>query len=349
MAHPPHTVFPTERVQTRRGTPNWELLSASVLGHIRLQRYARHAVHLAERRIQKADREVVHLLQSSSRLRGRTLTHAVARAKRVRQQLWTDVLAETRAELARLAFLERRSEARRIRRALKNVPDVQVDELDDDYETPETMQGNSLTVWFRSFAARDVLILTGILREAGNHNVSGPNLVTQVAGNLPPSLGRSWVSGGVLATSRNGASSLIRTAVNATVDAVHRDVWLANSELIRSELWVSVIDGKTSQICRARDGQKFPVGKGPRPPAHLNCRSVRVAVLDGPVLMDVETGIADTLTFEEWVSDQPEEVQDEVLGSEQGRLFREGRTLADFVDTLGTRYTITQLETLAGV
>jgi hypothetical protein len=37
-------------------------------------------------------------------------------------------------------------------------------------------------------------------------------------------------------------------------------------------------------ICRAQDGKQYPVGKGPMPPLHVACRSIRVAVLNGEVI-----------------------------------------------------------------
>lgn len=37
--------------------------------------------------------------------------------------------------------------------------------------------------------------------------------------------------------------------------------------------WCSVIDSKTSTVCRERDGTVYRQGEGPVPPAHNNCRS----------------------------------------------------------------------------
>lgn len=37
--------------------------------------------------------------------------------------------------------------------------------------------------------------------------------------------------------------------------------------------WVSVLDDRTTKICRSLDGKIFVYGKGPLPPAHVGCRS----------------------------------------------------------------------------
>lgn len=37
-------------------------------------------------------------------------------------------------------------------------------------------------------------------------------------------------------------------------------------------LWVSALDGRTSEICLSFSGKISPAHEGPRPPAHFNCR-----------------------------------------------------------------------------
>lgn len=43
--------------------------------------------------------------------------------------------------------------------------------------------------------------------------------------------------------------------------------------------WISTIDSATTPICTHRHLKIFEYGKGPRPPAHINCRSVIVGIL----------------------------------------------------------------------
>jgi len=56
--------------------------------------------------------------------------------------------------------------------------------------------------------------------------------------------------------------------------------------------WTSTLDGRTSAVCRARDGKLIPMAEknipagralipaGARPPAHPSCRSVLIAIFD---------------------------------------------------------------------
>lgn len=100
-------------------------------------------------------------------------------------------------------------------------------------------------------------------------------------------------SDGILAINRRSAEAVVRTAVNHVSNAAREAFWQENEEVIQAVRWTSTLDGRTSAICRGRDGRFAPVGddelpsslprlkpENARPPAHPNCRSVMVAVVD---------------------------------------------------------------------
>lgn len=89
---------------------------------------------------------------------------------------------------------------------------------------------------------------------------------------------------GVTAITRREAEALTRTAVNFVSNASRRALFEANADLFDVEQFVATLDSRTTPVCRANDAKRFPVGQGPTPPLHFNCRSLRVAVLDGQVL-----------------------------------------------------------------
>lgn len=106
--------------------------------------------------------------------------------------------------------------------------------------------------------------------------------------------------------------------------------------------WVSILDSKTSQICRTLDGQVFQFGKGPLPPAHPNCRSSIIAEMPGRWLRRGPTGrfarrdertatgasgtqtVDGGMTYYEWLKTQPAAFQDDALGVTRATLFRKG-------------------------
>lgn len=98
-------------------------------------------------------------------------------------------------------------------------------------------------------------ILTAVL---GEQNFDGNNGATQVT--------------------RNALSGIVVSGTFAAI-ALAKKVLLeegSNNELLPRELYVAVLDSRTTVICRSLNGKVFTVGSGPYPPLHWNCRSTRV-------------------------------------------------------------------------
>lgn len=161
---------------------------------------------------------------------------------------------------------------------------------------------------------------------------------------------------GILETSRRGAEALVRTAVSHTVNVARDKVYQANSSLIKGIQWVSTLDGRTSSICQSRDGKVFPLNSGPRPPAHINCRSSTAPVLKSWADLGIDAKefpegtrasmngqVAESETYQTWLQKQPAAFQDDVLGPSRGKLFREGVGVDRFVDRNGASLTLDQL------
>lgn len=151
---------------------------------------------------------------------------------------------------------------------------------------------------------------------------------------------------GTLAVSRNGARALARTATNHVSNQSRQLVYQANADILKQERFLATLDARTTPLCRSLDGNTYPLGEGPIPPLHWNCRSVRVpffgevqgnrAALGGPV--------DGKLTYQTWLARQTPAFQDEVLGVSKGKLFRDGKlTLDRFVDENGEEYTLAEL------
>lgn len=80
------------------------------------------------------------------------------------------------------------------------------------------------------------------------------------------------------------------------------------------EQYVAVLDSRTTKLCRRLDGHRYPIGEGPIPPLHPNCRSIRIVVLPeslgGPVF--------DPGTYSSWFKAQPPEVREMLRGTAKG-------------------------------
>lgn len=91
---------------------------------------------------------------------------------------------------------------------------------------------------------------------------------------------------GVTELTRSQVQSIVRTAVQHVANGARDAFFDANRDILTEEQFVATLDSRTTPQCRALDGKKFEIGQGPRPPLHFNCRSLRVAAIDGTLLGD---------------------------------------------------------------
>jgi SPP1 gp7 family putative phage head morphogenesis protein len=78
--------------------------------------------------------------------------------------------------------------------------------------------------------------------------------------------------------SKRGATALVRTSVNHIANRAREMVYQANDDLVKALRWTATLDSATTLICQARDKRTFPLDTGPRPPAHIQCRSIMTPV-----------------------------------------------------------------------
>ena len=142
--------------------------------------------------------------------------------------------------------------------------------------------------------------------------------------------------GGRLKTNKEGAVTSIPRNMRAA--AQRAGIKVGTKVNLMGYRWVSILDSKTSQICRSLDGQVFAFGEGPLPPAHPNCRSTIIAEIRGRWVKRAPTGrfakrdertsasgpVDGGVTYYEWLKTQAPEFQDDALGVTRAALFRKG-------------------------
>lgn len=133
---------------------------------------------------------------------------------------------------------------------------------------------------------------------------------------------------------RRGLELLVRTVNGHIATQAQRVHTKANKHLYDRYRWTSILDRRTTPVCRSRDGRIWPISPegehlGPLPPAHMMCRSSYVDLLRGDE--DPEH-----FGYDEWLRTQKAPVQDEILGPARGKLFRQGKFNSQtFVDNKG--------------
>ena len=162
----------------------------------------------------------------------------------------------------------------------------------------------TLKKWFSDLSAVDQQRITSVVQQGVIQSKTIDQTVRDVVGTRA-----GGFNDGVLAISRRNAEAVVRTGINHISNVARESVWEANSKVISALRWTATLDGRTSAICRGRDGAATPVGDNPlpagarrlsppgaRPPAHPNCRSLMIAILYGQ-------GIADLMVDRPFVRD----------------------------------------------
>ncbi|PCI54150.1 MAG: hypothetical protein COB36_10690 [Alphaproteobacteria bacterium] len=219
--------------------------------------------------------------------------------------------------------------------------------------TSRPFQGRLLKEWVKGMEAREFVLLKDQLRIGMVEGETLPQIIRRVRGTKA----LNYVDG-LFGKSRREVDALVRTAVNHVHNAARNEVGIANRDLIKGVEWVSTLDGRTTAICRARDNNVYPVDSGPRPPAHIRCRSTVTFVTKswkelGINLQEAPAGtrasmngqVPDNLSYGGWLRKQPRSFVTETLGSRKAKLFLDGNLKIDkFVDRRGNTLNLDQLK-----
>lgn len=269
---------------------------------------------------------------------------------------------EVQAELQDFA----RTEAEWQRRLLETQAS---DYVEVDFTTPPVnqldsilssrpMNGAVMKDWFSTIALRGQ---QEIIRQLNIGQAAGET-VDQLVERIQGSKVAKYTNG-VFGRIRRNVESTVRTAVAHVSNATRDDTYDENNDVIQGVMIVATLDNRTTPMCRAQDGRVYPVGQGWRPPGHWNCRTTTVPVLKsweelGIDLNEAPEGtraamngqVPEAITYEDWLAAQPEDVQDEVLGTTRADLFRSGKiTIDQFVDDKGRQLTLEELARQEGL
>lgn len=138
---------------------------------------------------------------------------------------------------------------------------------------------DTLRGWVRRMEADDLNRIMGQIRIGLIEGSNLPEITRRVVGTR-----RLRGTDGVTAATRREANMFTRTAVNNFANKAKVEFYKENADIIRFERYTATLDSRTTPVCMSLDGQRFKVGEGPIPPVHINCRSLRIAVVSDEVL-----------------------------------------------------------------
>lgn len=140
--------------------------------------------------------------------------------------------------------------------------------------TSKPFEGKVMRKWAESIARADLARIEQSIRIGMVQGETGPQIARRIVG-TKSLRGRN----GTTEVTRRHAAAITRTAVNGIANHAKRLYYVENKDLFKEELYVATLDARTTHICMSLDGNKYPIGEGPIPPVHINCRSLRIAVI----------------------------------------------------------------------
>lgn len=165
--------------------------------------------------------------------------------------------------------------------------------------------------------------------------------------------------------SMRNAQTIVITATSAVANKARMDFYSANDDVLKGYQSLTVLDGKTSDICISYSGSKYdinfkPIGnsKPYRPtPRHFRCRSTHIPILKtwrelGIDEDELPTGtqssdagyLPQDYTFNDFLKTKTKEYQNDVLGVGKAQLWRDGKiTLSQLVNQQGRSLSLKEL------
>ena len=173
----------------------------------------------------------------------------------------------------------------------------------------------------------------------------------QIASNVLGSAGKDGQlsNPGTMRAFRNSVYGNTRTVLQSFANETMRMIyeenerWFGDGEFKYE--YLATLDSRTCVVCGGDDGKLFRSLKdSPSLPRHRGCRCVIVPWFgeDGGTRSSRDGYVDSKVTFEEWLKEQEERTQLDVLGRTRYELFRRGEPMSQFVDN-GNVLTIEEL------
>ena len=336
-------------------TTNEEIRDRAIAHQVYLLRYQAQIVRKVTEILQEVETDIkAQLAEINTESRTQELEAQLTGIQALIEASWASVTRELATELPALAEYE----ASHQDAVLQESSPVRLDTI---LPAPETLiaaveskpfEGKLLSEWIDRLQEDSFIRIRDAVRMGVVEGQTYDQITKRVVGTKALKY-----SDGVLAINYRQAQALVATAVSHTTNEARQTFYVRNEDLIKGVQWISTLDARTTPVCQSRDGKIYPVDSGPRPPAHIRCRSTTAPVLKswkelGLKERDIPPGtrasmdgqVPEAETYQTWLKKKSPAFQDDVLGPTRGKLFREGMALDRFVDQSGKEYTLKQLK-----
>lgn len=262
-----------------------------------------------------------------SDLTRRQLQTLLRQLRDAQAELLQEGLAALTKDAKTLAAYEASFEARALQQILKPIR-IALPSAEAAYaaalERPLSATGQLLDNWYGEWQTTQVAAVNRLVTKAWADGWTVDQTVQAIRGTRA-----AGYTDGVLAATRRATQAVVRTAIQHIASTARMRTWAQNADIVKQYRWVATLDSRTTIICQSLDGRIFELGKGPVPPAHVNCRSTTAAVISRALYSQMNVPPDDQPTYYEWLKRQPAAFQNDALGATRAQLFRKGGLSAD--------------------
>lgn len=154
---------------------------------------------------------------------------------------------------------------------------------------------------------------------------------------------------GSIRSFRNSVYRSARTVLQSFANETRSKVFEANEEYFgdggNKYEYLATLDARTCLVCGESDGKLFKSLKdAPKIPRHFCCRCLIIPYfdIDGQTRSSADGYVSAKISYSDWLKEQPETVQREVLGKTRFDLYMKGEPMTSFVEN-GNTLTLAQL------
>lgn len=281
----------TPKIPAKTLTANETILDAYVRHQTYVMRYAgglrnrlMDIVQLTDTKTQDVIIKYATLVDREALLgkRGQVLLSEFGKALRqVRGEGWDEATKVAVGELKEFAIAEAAGTAALIEGAVPVVLGMTLPPAQHllAIVNARPFEGRTLKEWMQRTKEADVERMLA-LAKAGIVDGVHPR---EIARSIIPNSKKHARLSPALVKARRDVEAVTLTLTNGIQQEAKQALYEANSDIVDAELYVATLDASTTPQCAGHDGKSFPRGKGPIPPLHFRCRSLRVPYFGEPL------------------------------------------------------------------
>jgi len=228
----------------------------------------------------------------------RRLTKLLNDIRRVRGRAWRTIEARVERELTALA----KEQPRKFRQLVNSVAGRTPLEMPNETVLERLvregeLQGRTIPDWLVKQREDDDARISNQVRFGVMSGESPDRVIRRVFGTAAV-LGAN----GATEEARRRLFEIVVLSGLYVANEASRAFVVANGDTFDRELYLAILDNRTTEICRSLNRRIFKVGEGPYPPLHFWCRSIRIFLMPG-------ARPADITSLGAWLDTQPASVR----------------------------------------